>query len=556
MAHNINAREDGIGHFISDNILMVPSYQRPYSWKVPQAVQLFEDLTTAFEARKEYFLGSIVLIDSEEDRLNIVDGQQRLATTALLIAAIRNYFRDNDAASGRHTDTETTYLFKRDMHTRAVSPKLVLSDSENAFFQEVIEGNDPQISTRSEQNIADALKAATQHIEKIASPIAPTERVGRLVDFLEFIAEKVEVIVVSTNDDANAFTIFETLNDRGLVLSVADLVKNYLFKLSGPRLSEAKANWHIMTGIFDSSDDEEQLISYIAQYWNSKYSYCTRPQIFNEIKKKISSQQQAIDFIKELTHYAGDYTAMHNPQSPQWQALGAQSQEDIETLVRLRLEQHKPLLLAILRKFGPRNQSKMLSSIVNWSVRLMVTGGNRSGSVSANISRISIEIENGTLKSSADVTKSMKKIIPDDKQFSDAFATLKVSRSYPSIYLLTRLERVARLKAKKSEELDVSESIAKVNLEHILPKAANLNDWDFTDEQYQQSLNRLGNQAVLSSKENSKIGSEGFEKKKEAYKTSSLLTTSTVATMATWNQNAIDNRQLEMSKMAIKAWPL
>lgn len=555
MSKRISADQDGIGHFISVNELLVPAYQRPYSWKKEQIVQLLEDVTDAFVNGKEYFLGSVVLISAPGSRTNIVDGQQRLATTSILIAAIRDYFFINDPDSQRHTQIETDYLFKRHMRTRAFNPKLILSDSENEYFQKIIQGEEVLPVTKVEKKIAEALKLCTDHIELIIAGLSDTKKLDRLIDFLEFVSKNLEIIMVTTPDDGSAFTIFETLNDRGLVLSTADLVKNFLFRLSDDRLDEVKTNWHSMIGSFNATDNEDQLVSYINHYWNSKYGYSTGPQVFNEIKKKITNQQQAVQFIKELEESSKYYVALQNPQNTIWQRLSPDAQKSIETLSQLRLEQHKPLLLAVMRKFGSRNQIKMLKHLVNWSIRLMVTGGNRSGTISSTISRVAIDIDGGTLTTTADVGTAMKKVIPDDKEFSEAFSILKVSKGYTARYLLSKLESTARSEKGLSPELVVSESILQANLEHILPKNADLTKWNFTPEQADQSLNRLGNQAMLSSTQNSLIGSEEFSVKKNVYKSSKLLTTKNIASIGSWTQEEIDKRQLELAALSAKTWP-
>src|SRR5690349_12461169 len=83
----------GIGQLLHEKRLRVPTYQRSYAWKKPEVLELFRDLRRAIEADKSYyFLGSIVgcEVEGESDVAEIVDGQQRLATTTILLAAIRD----------------------------------------------------------------------------------------------------------------------------------------------------------------------------------------------------------------------------------------------------------------------------------------------------------------------------------------------------------------------------------------------------------------------------------------------------------------------------------
>src|SRR3954454_16863794 len=84
----------GIGLLLKQQRLMVPPYQRPYAWERPQVLELFKDIWDAQRRNKleEYFLGTVVLTKDQDGISNIVDGQQRIVTTAILIAAFRNYF--------------------------------------------------------------------------------------------------------------------------------------------------------------------------------------------------------------------------------------------------------------------------------------------------------------------------------------------------------------------------------------------------------------------------------------------------------------------------------
>ena len=125
---------DGIGHLLKDRAFSVPRYQRSYKWEKRNALALFQDISNAIaQVRDEYFLGSIVCIKGAGDRLEIVDGQQRVATTTILIAAIRDHF----ALAGdeqRTGDIERDFLYQRNRRTQELTPRLVLNDTDHEFF--------------------------------------------------------------------------------------------------------------------------------------------------------------------------------------------------------------------------------------------------------------------------------------------------------------------------------------------------------------------------------------------------------------------------------------
>jgi hypothetical protein len=238
---------------LKDRRLAVPVYQRSYTWQDDNVRDLLQDITTSLdEAEPEYFLGSIVAADGSTGRQEIVDGQQRLATTTILIAAIRDYLlatTDLDTA----LDIERDFLVQTDLRTRELHPRLQLNDFDNDFFLKRVlsRPGSPDRSTPplrdSHRRIAAAANIAAQHIAALAQ--ASSRPRDRILDLFQFIQERAKVIWVAVPDHANAFVIFETLNDRGLDLAISDLLKNYLFLMAEDRLTEVQQSWTSMLGV-------------------------------------------------------------------------------------------------------------------------------------------------------------------------------------------------------------------------------------------------------------------------------------------------------------------
>jgi uncharacterized protein with ParB-like and HNH nuclease domain len=110
----LDARLDGVGHLLADRYIIVPPYQRAYSWTDEQIIELLRDISDAIRNKdSEYFLGTVVLIKNNEGSHSVIDGQQRLATVSILICAICNYFHavgDKDRSDGLHQQ----YLAKKE----------------------------------------------------------------------------------------------------------------------------------------------------------------------------------------------------------------------------------------------------------------------------------------------------------------------------------------------------------------------------------------------------------------------------------------------------------
>ena len=235
----------GIGTALTRHRFVVPLNQREYSWEEEHVLDLFQDLAKAIDGGKlSYFLGTIVLTPGSDGALEVADGQQRLATTSILLGAIRDYFltRGEDALV---TSLET-FLFTIVRKTRAIDSRLRLNVDDNEYFRKRIlerEGTPARASVTaskpSHHRIDKAAQLAKEHIQRIISPHSESNRVDRLNIWVDFIENSAQVVALSVPDDLNAYVMFETLNARGLRTTQADLVKNYLFSQADDRTDEA-----------------------------------------------------------------------------------------------------------------------------------------------------------------------------------------------------------------------------------------------------------------------------------------------------------------------------
>lgn len=133
----------GIAGILKAHCLKVPPYQREYSWKEHETQQLYDDFTRAKADNADYFLGTIVTIRSDRSEpLEIVDGQQRLTTTAILIAAIRDYLGELGQDQTLLNSISTDYLSTFDRKQRSSISRLILNIDDHAFFEAMIEGKE------------------------------------------------------------------------------------------------------------------------------------------------------------------------------------------------------------------------------------------------------------------------------------------------------------------------------------------------------------------------------------------------------------------------------
>lgn len=545
----------GLGDILKNNNLSVPIYQRSYAWKEQNVLDLLQDITTAIkEGASEYFLGSVVMSQKNKDRPEVVDGQQRLATVTILLAAIRDYFYEVHDEIRAH-NIESDYLLKRDLSTLERIPKLQLNEADNDFFLSRILGlpNSEQKSIvpskDSHKRIERAGSLASKHIRNLATIYK--EPTNQLVQLVMFIEKSAKVILVRVPDDANAFTIFETLNDRGLPLAISDLLKNYLFHLSGNRLDEVQQRWVSMTGALEAVDSEDMVVTYIRQFWSSKFGLTRERELYKNIKIKTTSKQQSIDLSTELNTNARYYAAILNSSHEIWNDYGTTAREHMTTLNELGMIQLRPLLLAILAKFPVQEVRKSMRLLLSWSVRFLIYGG--LGYLETQYCERAVEIRNSKIKTAKELVTAMKDVVPTDRMFEQAFANATVSKDYLARYYLRVLEN--QYKGAQEPELVPNANEEIVNLEHILPENPS-DEWGHIEPELAKAYyRRIGNMALLQNRINSEIGNKGMKTKATYYQKSDFELTKALGKERVWGTSDIEVRQKMLAHLAVKAWP-
>ncbi len=544
---------DGIGHTIGDNKLSVPLYQRSYAWEESHVSDLYDDLLTSIRnSEDEYFIGSLV-VSSGTERDEVVDGQQRLATISILLAAIRDYFYKIDDTE-RAEDIQNQYLSSRDRRSQEVIPSLKLNNNDNNFFYNRIILHPPISSdaTRaSHDRIIKAYKIARKKIDAYVATV--NNPVDSLLDLCDFVDDHLKIILVKVPNHANAFTIFETLNDRGLELAISDLLKNFLLGQADNRLSEVQENWSKMYSLLENTENEELVVTFLRQFWSSKYGLTRERDLYKKIKEKITSKQRAIDFSNELEAAAKIYVALIDTSNGFWNDYSYSSKNHMSTLNLFRMTQLRSLLLAIVSKFNKGEVEKSLKFLVSASVRFLIYGGLGGGALEVQFSDRAKDVSNGDIKNTNELKEKLGKVIPSDTQFKEAFKSAAVSKQYLARYYLMTLEKKA--KGEENPEFVPNADTSAVNLEHVLPKTPD-SSWSINPDDHRAYLKRLGNLAIMSTRLNNEIGNSSFESKKPYFKDSGFILTKEIADKENWTITEINERQDRLANLAIETWKI
>jgi hypothetical protein len=547
----------GIGRILFNRNLSVPTYQRSYAWEEEHVCDFLEDVTTAIsQGEHEYFIGSIVTTRNDTARAEIADGQQRLATVTILLAAIRDHFYERDDRERADTITGDL-LHKKDLKSLALIPKLQLNDSDNEFFscRVLLPPDDPKRQIRptkpSHVRIDRAAILAREHLRSRASGNGATDT---LTDLVEYLTDSVKVIWVQVPDDTNAFMVFETLNDRGLALAITDLLKNYLFGLSGGRLAEVQHSWISTTSVLEGIQEDNILLTFLRHFWSSREGLIREKDLYADIKRKVSNQSRAASFGKELADSAHRYAAIINTSDALWTKYGDTCRQHMETVNTLRLIQIRPLILSILDRFSVQEARAAIRNLVSWSVRFLIHGGLGSGAIESHNCSAAKEIRAGKITTAAALFRRLQAVIPNDVEFETSFQTCSVSKMFLARYYLRALEQQAG--GDKDPELVPNENTEVVNLEHILPKALSARWSHISADEHATLVNRLGNLALMRTRVNAKSGNDSFGTKRATYGKSEYGLTKSVAKEDSWDRSAIDRRQGRLAKLAVRTWPL
>lgn len=195
----------------------------------------------------EHYIGFIVLKNNEADikKLDVIDGQQRLATVTIIILAaldiLRDYINTNqninkEEEEERLKDLVRDYIGRKDNTSRTLYNKLVLNKANGDFFKNLCKNktnltNDvdiPHQDTKLKSN--KYIEKAFDNFHKKLLEYFKQEINGeKISSFIETMTEKLFFTVLYVSSDANAYTLFETLNARGVKLAAVDLLKNFLY---------------------------------------------------------------------------------------------------------------------------------------------------------------------------------------------------------------------------------------------------------------------------------------------------------------------------------------
>lgn len=534
----------------------VPLFQRDYSWNEEQWDDLWQDIQSMVSEGTDHYMGYLVLQSIEKQKINlIIDGQQRFTTLTLLILTIIKSIKllvtkddkEKEDNLKRADALMTKYIGNEDSVTLDYDNKLELNRNNNGYYRDYI----VKLGDLRERGLLASNKLMKKCFEWYEKKIAGYYSNSiEYATFVETVVDNLFFTVITVNDEMNAFRVFETLNARGVQLSSADLLKNYLFSRvaenddRSPIINSLEQKWNDIS----KNIKAEKMPDFIRYYWNSKNKTVRATELFKVVRKEIINSKDVFILLKEMMDYSDIYMALKNSNDELWN----HDQEIIDNIVLLNmfyLKQPYSLLMSGYKFLIKDDFKKLLKAIIVICFRYNVICGKNPNDIERVFNECAVDIS----RTSKLNMSLLKKVYITDSEFQNSFAE--------KIFILnSRTTRIVRYILSKIElqndgiSIDIMDDVN--SIEHILPENPDDN-WEFDEFRAEQLIPRLGNMCLLEKAKNRDIGNSPYPEKKIIYNSSQYKTTRSIPDRyEEWSEQTISSRQKQMARNAVSLWRL
>jgi uncharacterized protein with ParB-like and HNH nuclease domain len=534
----------------------IPKFQRDYTWEAEQWDDLWQDIKALLSNEdSEHYMGYLVLQTSNNKEFHIIDGQQRLTTMSLLILATLKCLKDlidsgidPEKNQLRKDSLLNSYIGYVDPVTLISNNKLKLNRNSDDYYKQhlVLLKDLPLRNTNaSEKHMRECFN---WYYERIKKEFKTGES---LAAFIDSIVDKLFFTVIEVTDQLNAFKVFETLNARGVQLSSADLLKNYLFSVvdeTKPHISEIEELENIWSKIVGKLG-EQKFEDYLRYYWNSVNKSVGKKNLFKVIKNTIKSKEHVFNLIRNLDDTVNIYLAIQDPEDDFWKDK-PDVRKSLKELKLFQIRQTYSLFLSALRNLDVEGFKKLVKICSIISFRYNIIGGLNPNVQEDVYNNLALKI---AANKQFDVL-DFQPIYVSDFNFENDFSTKEfknTTRNHKIVkYILSKIEMYL-FKNEIEPESDL------FTVEHILPENVHETWGDFTFEQLNRSVYRIGNLTLLEKKLNREADQKPYAEKLIIFQQSnSMLTKLIPEHFQIWNEDKVAARQKELAKHAKAIWKI
>ncbi len=540
----------------------VPPYQRDYSWSVEQWEDLWNDLEELHgHAEKQHYLGALVVEAGKGREFLVIDGQQRLATLSLLALAVIDKLGEL-AASGIEADDNAErgvalrnrFIGEKDPATLTESSRLILNETDNAFYQDYLVQLRRPRNERGLRGSNELLWNCFKYFRSKLDEGDYRRRDGREIAGLlsETVARQLLFILISVDDELNAYTVFETLNARGLELTTTDLIKNYLFsRVRAVADQEAlRRRWRDLLATVDPA----RFPVFLRYHLLCKQPKVRGERLFKLVRDRTVTAEDVFALLDALERRSELFAALSDPRHDYWADPAVEAaKKHIRELVLFRTSQATPLLFAAWEALSEADFVRVLRLVSVISFRYSVIAKRSGNDLEPVYHHAAKAVRHGEATTPADVFAWLRAIYIDDATTRRGLARLVLNgrgHGRPlAKYILARLEEDA---AGRACDPDTDPS----TVEHILPRNPGGGWEEFPTNHQEAFASRLGNLTLLEPATNKRIGNAPYVRKVVAYGLSSYELTRQVAVDApeAWTPEHIEARQKRLARRGVHVW--
>lgn len=543
----------------SGKLYKVPIFQRDYSWTQDNWEDLWNDIETAADQKTAHYMGSVVLQSTNSKEYLIIDGQQRFTTLSILALAFIDSIQklvdkgiEIEENGERIRILMRQYIGQKDPTSLTYSSKLFLNENNDAFFQNRLISFKEPIALRK---LSDSEKLLWESFIYFRQRILIRLKASGSIyaSFLNnVVGEYMTFIQITVEDELNAYTVFETLNSRGVELTSTDLLKNYLFSVvakSDTDLKQIKAQWKRIIDVIGL----KEFPNFLRYFLIATRRLMTKEYLFKEVKGFVKLDSEVFDLLERLEYYAYNYVALGNSDDELW-AQDKELRNIVNILKAFKIIQWKPLVMVALEKLENADVKRLMKSIVSISYRYNIIARMQTNDMERTYSKAAINLYNNKEATILSVLADLKAIYVADEDFKAFFAAKQFNTNNSSDKKLLRYT-LYKLEAQESAGNEYDFETDNGTIEHILPESYP-SHWqtEFSEEEYLKSVFMIGNMTLLEAgKNNSEAADKDFASKKNVYKTSKFSLTRNIID-STWTPQSIRNRQAHLGKLATGIW--
>lgn len=509
--HEIGYGKQNIGE-VFDEWYTIPSYQRNYVWESDQVEDFLHDMEENYEEHgdDEYFLGSFIKQNKVSNN-DLLDGQQRITTLFLFFAFMRDYERTPDNLRGSLQNMiyqEENPLKKIASRVRLsyqirgtvkefIKDKIIPVGSVNDNWDEIVKKAEDYRANISERHICNSLVCMKRYFDE--------RQYIDLTKYIQFVINNVVMIFISADTLEDAFRLFSIMNDRGLKLSNADILKSSNLEHLADKndVDDFAKKWEDMQA--DLGNDIDRFLLYVR---NMILKSRVKTNLLDEYENNIfktSLLKRGDDFFKYVFKTYEIYDKIINLTDNDDIAFG----NFIRVLLgSMQNTEWIPSVLLYYQKFQDKGLLAYTKRVVCKNIADSICGESPSSRIDA-LNKIMVEVDNATSPTAL--------LTADCFKFDSVkFLTNIQMDVYGHFYtkpLLMLLEY-------EEQDNSLVNSFNQISIEHILPQTPTpTSKWvaDFTDAQRTEMTHKVGNLCLIGRRKNTSLGNLDYLDKRKRY---------------------------------------